>query len=266
MRLPCRIGRQQPGVLARDVQHDRTRFEQLEVAVLQRRHLAERLAGAVRRLLDLAEFEQVGAIRLADLLERPAHSQVAHQPARRRRHPAERGQRRRGHAAAPCSACAASNCATSMPHRGEHVPVGIGEIASVHVAVLVGRADVGRAPGGRRARDDGVAVGTAVHRQAQDVRGCRLFVGDRQLREGREEVVAEQHEDDVVRPLHRHRGRAGEARVPGESDRFVEGGGPRHVRHRQVDEDLLGHGASPLVSLAIVIDSPALKIMPASVT
>ena len=72
-----RIARQQAAETLGDVEHDRARFEQRDVAVLLGRHLAERLARAVRRLLLLALGEIVDVVGLADFLERPAHAQIA---------------------------------------------------------------------------------------------------------------------------------------------------------------------------------------------
>ena len=74
-----------------DVQDDRARLEQRQVAVLEHRHLAERLQGAVGGGLLVVEADQAHFVRQAGLLERPADAQVAHQALRERRHPAEGG-------------------------------------------------------------------------------------------------------------------------------------------------------------------------------
>ena len=92
MRPGRRIIGQQGVAPLGDVEDDRTRFEQGEVSVLDRRNLPEGLDGAIgggrHRALTVAD--QRDAIAQARLLERPAHAQVADQPLRERGHGAER--------------------------------------------------------------------------------------------------------------------------------------------------------------------------------
>src|SRR3954465_13387046 len=70
---------------------DRAAFEQLDFIVLVGRHLAERLAAEIFLRTRVHRIEQADAIGTADLLQSPADPKVAHQPLRKWRNPAERG-------------------------------------------------------------------------------------------------------------------------------------------------------------------------------
>jgi len=74
-----RVVRQQARTGLGDVEHDAAGLEQHQVAFLVGRDLAEGMKRPVRRLLHLGEGDQADVIRLADLLERPAHAHVAGQ-------------------------------------------------------------------------------------------------------------------------------------------------------------------------------------------
>lgn len=64
----------------RDVEHDRSRLEQAEIAFLIGRNLAERIDRQMRELPHRAEREETNIVWLADFLERPANAHVARLP------------------------------------------------------------------------------------------------------------------------------------------------------------------------------------------
>ena len=59
------------------VKHDRARLKEREIAFLISRDLAERIACEMCALLKLLPRDQAHVVRLADLLQRPAHAHVA---------------------------------------------------------------------------------------------------------------------------------------------------------------------------------------------
>ena len=61
----------------RDMQHDRPRLEQSEIAFLIGRNLSERMQRSMRGFLHLAERNKPNVVRLAHFLERPANAHVA---------------------------------------------------------------------------------------------------------------------------------------------------------------------------------------------
>ena len=80
------VAREQALVLFADVNQEPARFEQRQVAVLVNRELPERLVGQVCVGLVLKDAaDQPFAIRLADLLQRPAHPQILDSALRERR-------------------------------------------------------------------------------------------------------------------------------------------------------------------------------------
>ncbi|MBB4360891.1 hypothetical protein GGD65_001913 [Bradyrhizobium sp. CIR18] len=64
-----------------DAQHDRTGFEQGEIAILEGWNLPERMQRQMRRLLHRRERDEADIVGLADLLQRPANPHVARLPA-----------------------------------------------------------------------------------------------------------------------------------------------------------------------------------------
>ena len=81
------------------------RVEQDEIAVLQGWDLAERVALAMFRLLEVRPRHQALVVWLAHLLQRPAHTNVAHEAARRLWNPVVRGEDKLGHAESPFAPC-----------------------------------------------------------------------------------------------------------------------------------------------------------------
>ena len=81
----------QAGEAFGNVPDDRTAFEQDQVTVLQRRHLAEGLARPVRRPLLRALGQQAHGIGLAHLLQRPPDAQVTDLAPGEIRNPVEGG-------------------------------------------------------------------------------------------------------------------------------------------------------------------------------
>jgi hypothetical protein len=80
-RAGIRSFRQQARMLLPEVQDDRARFEQGEVAFLVRRDLPEGMQRQMRGLLHLGEGHEAHVVRLVDFFERPAHPHVARQSA-----------------------------------------------------------------------------------------------------------------------------------------------------------------------------------------
>src|ERR1700704_4967819 len=68
---------QQAMMALRDMEHDRPRLEQSEIAFLIGRNLPERMKRAMRAFLHLAERNQTNVVGLADFFERPANAHVA---------------------------------------------------------------------------------------------------------------------------------------------------------------------------------------------
>jgi hypothetical protein len=75
-----RILRQQAPMALRDVENDRSRLEEDEIAFLIAGNLSEGLHRAVRRFLHGLERNEADVIRLADFLKRPTDAHVARQP------------------------------------------------------------------------------------------------------------------------------------------------------------------------------------------
>ena len=63
-----------------DMEHDRPRLEQGEIAVLIGRDLAERMQRQMRGLLHRSERDKANLVGLAHFLERPANARVTRQP------------------------------------------------------------------------------------------------------------------------------------------------------------------------------------------
>jgi hypothetical protein len=74
-----RIVRQQARMALREVEDDRPRLEQDEIAVLIGRDLSERMKRAMLGFLHRAERQQPNVVGLAHLFERPANAHVAGQ-------------------------------------------------------------------------------------------------------------------------------------------------------------------------------------------
>ena len=74
------LGGQQARMALGDMEDDRPRFEQDELAFLIGRDLPEGMAGEMRGLLHLLERHQADVVGLAHFLERPANPHVARQP------------------------------------------------------------------------------------------------------------------------------------------------------------------------------------------
>ncbi len=62
-----------------DMQHDRTRLEQSEIAFFIGRNLSERMKREMRGLFYLGERNETNVVRLPDFFERPANAHVARQ-------------------------------------------------------------------------------------------------------------------------------------------------------------------------------------------
>ncbi|MFK4701946.1 hypothetical protein ABIF42_007540 [Bradyrhizobium diazoefficiens] len=60
-----------------EMEHDRARFKQREIAVLEGRDLPERMQRKMRRLLHRRERDEADVVGLADFLQRPANPHVA---------------------------------------------------------------------------------------------------------------------------------------------------------------------------------------------
>jgi hypothetical protein len=69
--------RKQAGAGLCEVEDDRARFEQAKAVLLERRYLAERVAGEVIRFLHFAEGDQANVVGLPDFFKRPADPHVA---------------------------------------------------------------------------------------------------------------------------------------------------------------------------------------------
>src|SRR5262245_7325331 len=67
-------------MVLRDMEHDRPRLEQGEIAFFIGRYLPERMKCKVRGLLHRTERKQTNVIRLAYFFERPANAHVPRQP------------------------------------------------------------------------------------------------------------------------------------------------------------------------------------------
>jgi hypothetical protein len=84
-----RLLRQQRIAALAYVENDGTRFEEGETVLIQDRHLAEGLQGAVFRRVLIALPEEARPVRQAGLLQRPARAQIAHLALCEIRNPAE---------------------------------------------------------------------------------------------------------------------------------------------------------------------------------
>jgi hypothetical protein len=73
-----RVGRQQAGFLAAEVQQDGARFEDGKVAVVQHGDLAERLLRAVAGCVLVIAADGAHLVGKARFFQRPAHAQLAH--------------------------------------------------------------------------------------------------------------------------------------------------------------------------------------------
>ena len=78
-------------MLLGDVKQDRSGFEELHLAVAERRDLLERLPLHVILGPRIGGAELFGGVWPADFLERPAHAQIAHQAFGEVGNPVERG-------------------------------------------------------------------------------------------------------------------------------------------------------------------------------
>ncbi len=114
-RTGSRVGilRQERFVAFADVQDDGAALEQGAAVLLEDRNLAERLKRAVVGLVLIALPQEARSVGKTGLLERPAHTKIAHLALRERRNPAKGGND--DHAA--CSSVIASQASSKAPAR-----------------------------------------------------------------------------------------------------------------------------------------------------
>lgn len=75
-----RLSWQQTRMTLGEVEYDRTRFEQHQLALFVRRNLSEWVSGKMVRFFHGLEGQQTHVVRLPHFFERPANAHVACQP------------------------------------------------------------------------------------------------------------------------------------------------------------------------------------------